>query len=154
MKKRVLLTILVVLLLGAFTTASALSPQRKPPKVRQAIEEANEAFMAAFAAGDAAALAQMYTEDALLMVPNVETFEGRAEIEAFWEGLFILGIDSALLEIRDVDPLGNTAVEVSNYTLYAGEAVADQGKYIVEWKRVRGKWYLRWDIFNSSLPAP
>ncbi len=152
MKKHAYLTLVVILILGAFTTASALSPKPKPPKVRQAIEEANDAFMEALAAGDAAALAQMYTEDALLLPPNADFVEGREAIEAFWIAFFESGINSALLEIREVDPLGNTAVEVSNYTLFVDGTPVDYGKYMVEWKRVRGRWYLNWDIFNSSQP--
>ena len=153
MKRLVYLILLVILVLGAFSTAGAVSPSRNGPPVREAIEEANEAFMAAIAAKDAAALAQMYTENALLMPPNGDFVEGRAAIEAFWVAFFQLGIDSAVLEIREVDALGNTAVEVSNFELYLADGtLADYGKYMVEWKRVKGEWYLHWDIFNSSAP--
>ncbi len=87
------------------------------------------------------------------MPPNSDILEGRAAIQAFWQAVFDAGIDSALLEITEVDPLGNTAVEVSQYTLFLADGqVADSGKYIVVWKRVSGQWFLHRDIFNSSQP--
>ncbi|MFN2196074.1 MAG: YybH family protein [Anaerolineales bacterium] len=147
--------VIVLLALAIFSAASAASPANEVPAVRQAIEEANEVFMAAFNAHDGAGLAELYTEDAQLMPPNADFVIGREAIEQFWPVIFESGIDSALLEIREVDALGNTAVEVSNYTLYLADGtIADQGKYMIEWKRVAGKWYIHRDIFNSSLPLP
>jgi uncharacterized protein (TIGR02246 family) len=153
MKRLIFFGVLVVLILGTFATAVALVPGKEVPPVREAIEAANEQFMAAFAAHDAAALAAFYTEDAKLMPPNSDILEGRAAIQAFWQAVFDMGIDSALLEIVEVDALGNTAVEVSHFTLYTADGqVADYGKYMIEWKRVRGQWFLHRDIWNTSQP--
>ena len=153
MKKLIYFSVLTVLILGAFATAVALAPEKEAPPVRQAIEAGNEAFMAAFAAHDAAALAGFYTEDAKLMPPNSDILESRAAIQAFWQAVFDMGIDSALLEIVEVDALGNTAVEVSHFVLYLADGqTADYGKYMIEWKRVRGQWFLHRDIWNTSQP--
>ena len=35
-----------------------------------------------------------------------------------------------------------------------GDMVVDQGKYLVHWEKVDGKWMFKNDIFNSNLPAP
>jgi uncharacterized protein (TIGR02246 family) len=153
MKRLIYFGALTVLILGTFATAVALAPGKEVPPVREAIEKGNEAFMAAFAAHDAAALAGFYTENAKLMPPNNDILEGRAAIQAFWQAVFDMGIDSALLEIVEVDALGNTAVEVSHFTLYTADGqVADYGKYMIEWKRVRGQWFLHRDIWNTSQP--
>ncbi len=153
MKRLVYFGGLMVLILGTFATAVALVPGKEVPPVREAIDEGNEAFMAAFAAHDAAALAAFYTEDAKLMPPNSDILEGRAAIQAFWQAVFDMGIDSALLQIVEVDALGNTAVEVSHFWLYTADGqVADYGKYMIEWKRVRGQWFLHRDIWNTSQP--
>jgi len=153
MKRPVSVILLALLVLSVFTVASAKT--KEVPPVRQAIEQANEVFMAAFNAHDGAALAELYTEDAQLGPPNVDFVIGKEAIASFWPAIFSMGIDSALLEIREVDALGNTAVEVSNYTLYLADGqIADQGKYIVVWKRISGQWFIHRDIFNSSLPIP
>jgi uncharacterized protein (TIGR02246 family) len=144
---------LTALIVGTLSTAAALGPQKEVPPVRKAIEAGNEAFMAAFAAHDAAAVAALYSEDAKLLPPNAPILEGRAAIQAFWQMVMNMGIASARLEIQEVDPLGDTAVEVSLFTLYTPDGtVADHGKYIVEWKRVKGQWFLHRDIFNTSQP--
>ncbi len=153
MQRLVFFGALIVSLLGAFTAAAARAAAREVPPLRQAIEEANKAFMAAFAARDAAAVAGLYTVDAQLLPPNSGILEGRAAIEAFWQAVMDMGIASAQLDIQEVDALGNTAVEVSLYTLYlANGQVADHGKYIVEWKHQQGQWFLHRDIFNTSQP--
>jgi uncharacterized protein (TIGR02246 family) len=152
MKRLIQLILVAILVLSVFSIAYAGKPGPKVPVVYQAIEEANEVFMAAFAKQDAAALAKLYTKDAQLLPPNSDFVIGRTAIREFWPAIFDTGINKAKLEIREVDALGNTAVEVSNYTLYIDDTVVDEGKYIIVWKRIRGKWYIHRDIFNSSWP--
>jgi ketosteroid isomerase-like protein len=124
-------------------------------RIRDAIVAANEAFMAAFQAGDAAGLAALYTATGQLLPPNMDTMAGQAAIQAFWQGAMDMGIRSAQLEIAEVEDYGDTAIEVSSYTLCGEDGqVLDQGKYIVVWKRKGEQWKLHRDIFNSSLPVP
>ena len=127
----------------------------KSENVRAEIVAANEAFMAAFGAGDAAGVAALYTARGQLLPPNMDTMAGQAAIQAFWQGAMDMGIRSAQLETAEVEGDGDTAVEVGKYTLCGeGGQVLDQGKYIVVWKRDGGQWKLHRDIFNSSLPVP
>jgi uncharacterized protein (TIGR02246 family) len=119
--------------------------------VRVAIESANERFMQAFEHADAAGLASLYTEDGQLLPPGGETAHGWEAIRAFWQAAIDSGISAARLEVAEVEDHGDTAIEVSRYTLLgAGEQVLDQGKYIVIWKQERGQWKLHRDIFNSN----
>lgn len=121
--------------------------------IGSAIAAANEAFMAAFARGDAAGMAAFYTADGQLLPDNSDFVTGHAAIQAFWQSLMDAGIKAVKLEIREAKALGDTAYEVSHYTTYgADNQVADQGKYIVIWQQVDGAWKLHRDIFNSSLP--
>jgi uncharacterized protein (TIGR02246 family) len=116
-----------------------------------AIESTNERFMQAFAQADAAGLASLYTEDGQLLPPGGETAHGWGAIRAFWQAAIDNGISAARLEISEVEDHGDTAIEVSHYTLLgADEQVLDQGKYIVIWKQERGQWKLHRDIFNSN----
>jgi uncharacterized protein (TIGR02246 family) len=129
--------------------------QSTAQQVREAIEAANEVFMATAGKGDAAGLAALYTEEAQLLPPNADFHIGRQVIQAFWQATVNAGIKEARLETLEVEPHGDTAIEVGKYTLYAeGGQELDAGKYVVIWKREGGKWRLHRDIFNSSKPAP
>ncbi len=110
--------------------------QSTSTEVRDAIAAADEKFMAAFNRGDAAGLAALYTENGQVLPPNSDFVTGRQAIQAFWQGAMDMGIKGAKLEIVEVEGLGDTAIEVSKYTL-SGEAgqVLDTGKYIVIWKQ-------------------
>ena len=123
-------------------------------KVHKAIAAADVKFMAAFNRGDAAGVAALYTEQGQLLPPNADFMIGRQAIQAFWQGAMDMGIASAKIKILEVEGHGDTAIEVSEYTLHAqnGEEL-DAGKFIVIWKRVEGEWKLHRDIFNSSKPA-
>ena len=129
--------------------------QSTSTEVRDAIAAANEDFMATFNQGDAAGLAALYTERGQLLPPNSDFLTGRRAIQAFWQGAMDMGIKSVKLEIVEVEGHGDTAIEVSKYTLQGlGGKPLDTGKYIVIWKQVDGQWKLHRDIFNSSMPAP
>ena len=123
--------------------------------MRETIAAANENFMAAFKRGDAADLAALYTENGQVLPPNGDFVTGKEAIRGFWQALFDMGIKAAKLEIVEVEGHGDTAIEVSRFTLLSEEGqVIDKGKYIVIWKLVDGHWKLHRDIFNSSTPAP
>jgi uncharacterized protein (TIGR02246 family) len=116
-----------------------------------AVAAANQRFMHAFAQGDAAGLASLYTEDAQLLPPGGEITRGWEAIRAFWQAAMDSGVSAVRLEIAEVENHGDTAIEVSRYTLLgADDQVLDYGKYIVIWKHARGAWKLHRDIFNTN----
>ncbi len=124
-------------------------------KVHEAIAAANENFMATFSRGDAAGMAALYTENGQVLPPNSDFVTGKQAIQTFWQALMDMGIKTAKLETVEVENHGDTAIEVSTYTLQGEEGqVLDQGKYIVIWKQEADQWKLHHDIFNSSMPAP
>ncbi len=121
---------------------------------RSAIAAVNQAFMASFAKGDAAGIAALYTDDGRVLPPNSDVLTGRDAVQAFWQMIIGMGLKSAKLETADLDVLGDTAIEQGRYELGDGAGnIADQGKFIVVWKREGEEWRLRWDIWNSSVPT-
>ena len=128
--------------------------QSTATEVRSAIDAGVESFMAAFSRGDAAGLAALYTENGQVLPPNGDFVTGRQAVAVFWQAVMDMGIKEAQIQILEVEGHGDTAIEVSTFTLLGeGGQVLDKGKYIVLWKRERGQWKLHRDIFNSSMPA-
>jgi uncharacterized protein (TIGR02246 family) len=137
------------LLPAAATTAAPAAVD-----IRSTIAAANDQFMATFARGDAAGMAAFYTSDGQLLPNNSDFVSGQPAIQDFWQSLFAAGMKGVKLEIVEAKVMGDTAYEVSKFTLYtANNQVADQGKYIIIWQQVDGQWKIHRDIFNSSLPS-
>ena len=124
-------------------------------KLWDSINAANEVFVAAYNRGDAAGLAALYTEDGQMLAPNAPLMTGQEAVQGFWQAVMDMGIEKAAIFTGEVEGHGDTAIEVSNYKLFAaGDQELDQGKFIVIWKKVHGDWKLHRDIFNSSNPPP
>lgn len=115
----------------------------------------SKAFSEAFNKGDANAVAKFYTSTAKIYPQNDKVIEGQEAIEDFWRHAMNLGVKNGLFETVKAETVGNITIEEGRYKLYAkGDILVDQGKYIVTWKKVDGKWKLHNDIFNTSKPAP
>src|SRR5688572_18444092 len=71
---------------------------QKSGNVRADIEKANEAFAAAFAKGDAAAIAAMYSGDAQVFPPNSDVIAGSAAIQKLWQGAMGMGVKTVKLQ--------------------------------------------------------
>lgn len=112
---------------------------------------ANDEFEKYLAAGDSTGLAGLYTEDAKFMMNGAPAFVGRDAIESIFSAIMQSGITAVELTTVDVWGSEDLITEEGGLTLYAGDIVADQGKYMVLWKKVDGQWHLFRDIFNSDL---
>ncbi len=119
------------------------------------IAETTERFEAAYNGGDAAAMAELYTEDGALLPPGAARVDGRDGIRALWQGYMDAGVRDLDLETVEVEDHGDSASEVGAYTLTApdgeGGRVTGQGKYIVLWQKGDdGVWRLHRDIWNET----
>ena len=130
-------------------------PQAEPPAdVTAEIQTANDQFSAAFAAQDAAALANLYSAQAQLLPPNSDFINGREAIETFWQGAMDAGVAEATLTTEEAMGTDSMAVEVGRYEMSSADgSTIDEGKYIVWWQRTPAGWRLHRDIWNSSRPA-
>ncbi|MER9893804.1 DUF4440 domain-containing protein [Mesorhizobium sp. M0119] len=135
-----------LLLLSSALSAAAQS-------AREDIEAALTKFMDAFNSGNAAAVGQMYTDDAALLPPDSKRIDGRKRVEEFWQGAIKAGMKNLTLKALEVEGSGNLAYEVGAFTLgvpsKSGDPSTVAGKYIVVWKKGDdGTWRLHRDIWN------
>lgn len=123
-------------------------------KPEAAIAASNQAFMEAFAKGDAAGVAANYTVDAWAFPPGGPIVQGREAIQGMWQGVLDSGIGRIDLETLTVDVQGDVAIEVGQGVIrLANGEPADHVKYVVVWQRENGDWKLHRDIWNSLPPA-
>ena len=116
------------------------------------INAVNRRFEDLYAAGDEAKFSQLYTEEALIMLPGRETLQGRAGAEQFLAGAKQRGVKKVSLTTHELEISGDTAWERGGaIASLADGSVAAKNKYIVIWKRTSDGWKLHRDILNSDL---
>jgi uncharacterized protein (TIGR02246 family) len=123
-------------------------------KLHSEISAANAEWVKAYNAGNAAAVAACYADDAKVMPPNSDFVSGKEGITKVWQGLMDMGGKSAKLNAMEVTGSGDMATEVGTYEVMDKDGkLMDKGKYMVHWKKVGSAWKLHRDIWNSSMPA-
>ena len=107
---------------------------------------------AALNAKDVDALVAMYTDDARVMSPNAAMTVGADGVRVAFGGMIDAGLSSKLTSI-ETSVSGDLGLNVGTYTLLAGDAVVDTGKFIETWSRGSdGVWRIANDIYNSDNP--
>ena len=120
---------------------------------RESIEAVGKTLCERLSAGNAAAVAQLYTEDAAIMPPGAARLDGREAIQQYWQGLLDAGVGDILVTTQEVEDAGDSAVEIGTISATApgdGDSrVSLTGKYIVVYRRDGGgNWRLHRDIWN------
>ena len=127
--------------------------------IRKAIKEAQTKFCEEARKGDAAGLAALYTEDAVLLPPNSEKIYGRKAAEEFWRrAMTQSGFKDIIMTTIDLVGEEDTVTDMGNaqvrFQQEGQEPIEYRDKYVVLWKRTEEGWKLHWDIWNSNLPPP
>ncbi len=126
-------------------------------ELRADLEAMDVRWAEGYTAGDAAAVAALYAEDATLLPPNVKKLQGRAAIQAFFKAELEMGATDLGLTTISVGGAGDIAYVVGRYTVAVpaegGEMMRDEGKYLaIHQHQADGTWKLKFDTWNSDLP--
>jgi uncharacterized protein (TIGR02246 family) len=124
---------------------------------KAALRQNDETFATSANSKNFAAAATLYSDDASLLPPNGPAVQGREQIRKWMSDNPPLS--DFKTEPVDIDGRGDLAYVRGNYSLTmtppGAAAVHDRGKFVEIWrKQADGSWKIRWDIFNSDLPAP
>ena len=154
----------LVLVLFLLALATACQTQATPD-TRSADEATlrkldDEWSKAAGSTKDVDKTVSFYTDDAVVMPPNIPTLTGKEPIRALWKSMletpsFSGGWKATKVEIARS---GDLAYVSGNYefkeTDAAGKPITDKGKYLEIWKKqADGSWKCVADMFNSDLPT-
>ncbi|MDF1680685.1 SgcJ/EcaC family oxidoreductase [Ponticaulis sp.] len=125
----------------------------------QADDEANlvsatQTWVETYNRNDWAALADLFTTDAVMMPPGSPAVTGREAIVT-WEATYEEGFRIAL-HVEHIDVIGDHAIIRGRSCLLIplddGKTGVDVGKYLeVRIRSADGRWLVEQDIFNSSL---
>ena len=114
-------------------------------------------WVAAVDSCDVERIAAFYAQDGAFLVPNVPIAVGREGIRAVWTQLLAAPGLSLVWTPMSVDVArgGDMASEIGSYHLEKDTPtgrVANDGKYLVVWRRGADAWEVAADMFNSSCP--
>ena len=127
---------------------------------REAIAAIEDRIRAAYAAGDAEAVAAQYTEDALLMGPGMPAFVGRQAIADSLRPFFASSRADLAQEIEEIEVFGDQAymrgrIHIRIEARQGPGRVEMRGKYVVIARRGSdGVWRFARDIYNWDQPIP
>lgn len=125
---------------------------RLSEEARPAIEARAVEWAEAVNAGDFAAVAALYAEDAIVLPPGSDAVEGRAAIQEMMAAGFG-GIEGLQVELEttEVYAVHGAAVEIGTYSMNGADGHIDHGKYMVAWTETDDGWLIARDIWNSSM---
>ncbi|HEX3276339.1 MAG TPA: SgcJ/EcaC family oxidoreductase [Gemmatimonadales bacterium] len=139
--------------LVALALASPLPAFAQTGDVRGQIEKVSKAWEKAYNAGDAAGVAALYTKDAQLMAPGLETASGTKAIQALLANDMKGGVKNALTT-NEVVGFGDYALETGKWVATSADGKhLDHGPYMTLYKKEGGGWKLYRDTWNSAMPA-
>ena len=132
----------------AFVAFCPLAQAGESDAVRDAIQLANRVFIASVLHGDAQAISNLYSVDAVLLAPGAEPAKGRAAIATSWQKSIDAGIKGLSLVTDDVVASGDLAAETGTAQIVAGDGKVENSHYVVVWRQEEGHWRLLRDIWN------
>jgi len=101
-----------------------------------------------------------YTDDALILPPNLPTIQGKQGARAMWQGMFSVpgfggGWKATKVEVSRSGDLGwVTGTYELSETDANGRPIIDKGKYLEVWrKQADGSWKCVADMFNTDLSS-
>jgi uncharacterized protein (TIGR02246 family) len=146
----------LVLLLGSVLGGPVLCAQTAAAD-SAAIHELGRQFSAAYMRGDATAMANLYTTDAVIFPERSEWITGREAITRYWTLKPGRRVTRHLVTPIRIVVDGEHAYDYGTFEI-AGERDGTawgpfRGKYVVVWRRDKGSWRMQLDIWNSG-PQP
>ncbi|MFZ1806652.1 MAG: DUF4440 domain-containing protein [Cyclobacteriaceae bacterium] len=118
------------------------------------IKKAADDFSASYVKGDYQAMANTYTEDAVLMSPGQDMIYGREAIYKFWSKdtayhqVFHRSVSDQLEVLGDLAFDNGFWYSQANYN--GKERPLFSGKYLIIWKKdEEGNWKMYHDIWNN-----
>lgn len=131
-------------------TAAVFDPASAGP----VIDSLNKKFSDYLKAGDSASIAALYSNDALLFLPNQEPVPAD-HLAALMGGMIHMGVTDLGLKTTQLSGDSSWLVETGSYSMKTGNNVEiEKGNYVVVWKKDNGNWKIFRDAPVVSTPPP
>lgn len=154
-------TLVCLLLLLALSTACQTQATGDTRAADEAVlRKLDDEWSRAAGSRDVEKTISYYTDDAVVMPPNIPTLTGKEPIRSLWKSMldspsFSGGWKATKVEVARS---GDLAYVSGNYEFNekddSGRPITDKGKFLEVWKKqADGGWKCVADMFSSDLPA-
>ena len=134
-----------VLALATFLALAAAAHAQDNPVIARMT-----AFVVAYNAQDAAAIASFYTPDAALLPPGQASIIGREAIAQHYRQAFAAGARDLQFKVFDIRGFANNAVEIGETVVMLGDQRI-VGRYMHLWEVIDGQLMLSRDMYHVLL---
>lgn len=138
---------LLALALLLSSCAQPPAPEAAAPAVIDAAavgQSVEAAYTAAVASGDAAAVAALYTDDAVVRNPQGLRLEGKQQIQDAYQASFDQGAATITITPSSAVSVGDAVVVEGTYaytiTPEGGQPIESRGEYLAVNKQIDGEW--------------
>lgn len=152
--------VLLVLLVFAFAAACRSQANDTRAADEAALRKLDDEWSKAVGARDVEKTVSYYTDDAVVMPPNIPTLSGKEAIRTLWQSMLGSPATSGGWKATKVEVAGSAdlAYVSGNYEFAeqdrSGNPIVDKGKYLTVWKKQSdGGWKCVANMFNSDLPS-
>jgi len=125
-----------------------------------ALRKLDDEWSKAAGARDVEKTISYYSDDAVVMPPNIPTLTGKEPIRSLWKSMLDSPSFSGGWKVTKVEVArsGDLAYVSGNYEFNekdeSGKPITDKGKYLEVWKKqADGSWKCVADMFNSDMPS-
>lgn len=146
---------------GTLLVLASVGCATAPPSMQSSVEAARAAYATAMKNGDANAVANLFTPDAVLVeATSAGTVTGQRAVARFYENLFKRAkVLDVIIQPDSLQQDGNIATETSRHIVTlqptTGEPLARTLRHLTVWKQQSdGSWLIEADASIIQVPNP
>jgi ketosteroid isomerase-like protein len=150
----------LVFLLFLFSLSTACQTAQTTSADETALRKLDDEWSKAAGSRDVDKTISYYSDDAVVMPPNIPTLTGKEPIRTLWNSMlgspdFSGGWKATKVEVaRSGDLAYISGTYEFNEKDDSGKPITDKGKYLEVWKKqADGSWKCVADMFSSDLPV-
>ena len=153
---RVVALLFVLVLISSFAACKSVGDTRAADEAT--LRNLDAEWSKAAGAKDLEKTVSYYTDDALILPPNIPTIQGKQGARTMWQGMFSVPGFGGGWKATKVEVSGDLGWVTGTYELSetdaSGRPIVDKGKYLEVWrKQADGSWKCVADMFNTDLSS-
>jgi ketosteroid isomerase-like protein len=146
-----------LLVMGTLSPVSPL-PAQTPVSDSAAIHDLARQFSSAYVRGDAGAMTELYTSDAVIFPERSEAIRGHEAIRRYWTLPAGRRITHHVITPAHITVDGRHTYDHGTFEVAGARDGKSwgpsQGKYVVVWRREGTSWRIHLDMWNSGPQPP